>query len=384
MSSESASASIPAAVGDRADDVPFSFRARVDELRCHGARALRVRLSEARCQEQRWRLESLAVTRALEEMNALDAIPDASVSARTAKTNREVARSLESLPQVAAAAWAGDLTWDQLQPVTEVATPATDAEWSVRGRSMAPIDLQRAARKVKTVSAADAAARREARGVRSWRDHEQGMVAGKWWLPDVDGVLVDKVLDQMAERMRPAKGMPWDSLAHRKADALVELCTKYADVKSVKRPKPLIVMHTNSCPTCGPSGAEIDGIPIARETVQELLLDGRVVVQDDAAPVIDYGDGRFAIPVALQRELERRDPHCRYPGCEHTLGLENHHIDPVGRGGRTSRKLVVRICPRHHPRMEPQGSERLVGDPDLPDGLRIVTVHEEARAGPAP
>ena len=107
MSSTPASASIPAAVGDRADDVPFDFRARVDELRCHGANALRVRLSEARCQEQRWRLESLAVTRALEEMNALDAIPDASVSARTAKTNREVARSLESLPQIAAAAWAG-------------------------------------------------------------------------------------------------------------------------------------------------------------------------------------------------------------------------------------------------------------------------------------
>jgi len=100
--------------------------------------------------------------------------------------------------------------------------------------------------------------------------------------------------------------------------------------------------------------------------------------------VIDYGAGRIGIPVALQRELERRDHHCRYPGCEHTLGLQNHHIDPVGWGGRTSRKLVVRLCPRHHPRMEPHGTERLVGDPDLPDGLRVVAVAKREQAGPAP
>jgi hypothetical protein len=34
--------------------------------------------------------------------------------------------------------------------------------------------------------------------------------------------------------------------------------------------------------------------------------------------------------------------------------------------------------------MEPHGCERLVGDPDLPDGLRLIRVNQEARAGPAP
>jgi len=34
--------------------------------------------------------------------------------------------------------------------------------------------------------------------------------------------------------------------------------------------------------------------------------------------------------------------------------------------------------------MEPQGTERLVGDPDLPDGLRVITVTKRERAGPAP
>jgi hypothetical protein len=382
MSSASASAFDRAALDDLAD-APFDFRARVDELRCRGAEAIRAFVAGARRHQQRWYLQELAGIRALDELEALSSAPDPSVSARTAKTDREVARSLDSLPKVAAAAWDGALSKDQLQPVTQIATEATDAEWSVRARNMAPVDLQRAARQTRTVTPDDAAKRREARALRTWRDHEQGMVAGRWWLPDVDGVLVDQVLEHMAERMRPEKGMPWDSLAHRKADALVELCANYANVKTTKRAKPLVVMHLNSCPTCGPSGAEVDGMPLAAETVEDLLLDARVVTQDEAAPVIDYGDGRIAVPVALQRELARRDRHCRYPGCEHTRGLQAHHLDPVAWGGHTSRKHLVILCPVHHRRMEPHGHERLVGDPDLPDGLRLITINQEARAGPA-
>jgi hypothetical protein len=34
--------------------------------------------------------------------------------------------------------------------------------------------------------------------------------------------------------------------------------------------------------------------------------------------------------------------------------------------------------------MEPHGTERLVGDPDLPDGLRVVAVAKREQAGPAP
>ena len=371
----------PASAATGAD---YEFGTRIDAMRCHSTKALRSFVVNARREQQRWYLEELAATRVLDERHALDATPDSTVSARTAKTNREVARSLESLPEVAAAAWSGRLSKDQLVPVTEVATPATDSEWAQRGCRTAPVDLQRQARATRTVTAADAAARRAARYMTSWRDADQGMVFGRWALPDVDGVLVEKVLDHMAERMRPATGTAWDSLAHRKADAFVELCTKYADATPSKRSKPLIVVHTNT----ERSSSEVDGIPIATETVLELASDARVVEHDDAAPVIDYGDGRIPIPVALQRELERRDRHCRYPGCEHTRGLENHHLDPVTWGGHTSRKQLAQLCPEHHRCMEPHGTERLIGDPDLPDGLTVKDTKQadpnNARAGPAP
>ncbi len=249
---------------DRSLEERFDYSARVDEFRSHSTKALRSIVADARREQQRWYLEELAATRVLEDRQALDAVPDTSVSARTAKTNREVARSLESLPEVAAAAWDGMLSKDQLAPVTEVATPETDAEWAQRGARTAPVDLQRHARAACRVTAADAAARRQARYLTTWRDAEQGMVFGRWALPDVDGVLVEKVLDHMAERMRPAKGMAWDSLAHRKADALVELCQ--ADGPRGKRSKPLLVVHTSA----DRPGGEVEGMPIAEETVQAI------------------------------------------------------------------------------------------------------------------
>jgi hypothetical protein len=353
----------------------FDFRARVDELRCVSTPVLRRIVAEARREQARWYLEELAATRVLDD-RCSDAVPDPTISARTAKSNRETARSLEELPEIAQAVWDGSLTKDQLLPVAEVATPATDAEWAARGSRMAPVDLQRMARAARRVTAADAEARRAARYLTTWHDAEQGMVFGRWALPDVDGVLVEKVLDGLAERMRPAKGQPWDSLAHRKADALVLLCRDSTGGPGAKRRKPVVVVHTNA----GVPGGEVDGIPIAEETVETLRTDARIVVQDDAAPVIDHGAGRAAIPIALERELERRDPHCRYPGCENTRGLQRHHLDPVAWGGTTSRKQLARLCPAHHRRMEPHGTERLIGDPDLPDGLTV----KDARAGPAP
>ena len=166
---------MPSAPASAVTEANYEFAARVDALRCRSTKALRTVVTDARREQQRWYLEELAATRVLDDRHALDAMPDPSVSARTAKTNREVARSLESLPEVAAAAWSGDLSKDQLVPVTEIATSATDSEWAQRGCRTAPVDLQRQVRATRTVTAADAAARRAARYMTSWRDADQGM-----------------------------------------------------------------------------------------------------------------------------------------------------------------------------------------------------------------
>jgi hypothetical protein len=366
-----------------ADRVGYDFGARVDALRCHSTKALRAAVADARREQQRWYLEELAATRVLDDRHMLDVLPDASVSARTAKTNREVARSLESLPKVAAAAWDGTLSKDQLVPVSEVATPASDAEWARRGQRATPVDLQRQARATRTVSAADTEARRAARYVTSWRDAAQGMVFGRWALPDVDGVLVEKVLDHMAERIRPAKGMAWDSLAHRKADAFVELAHSYADVQPTGRFRVEIVEITDRR---GTVTRDVDGIPVAPETITALRPNAKVrEAVLDRAGTHTTRRPRTGFSVDVERHVRRRDPHCRVPGCEATRGLQIHHCRPVcEHGDSQDTSELAAVCPPHHQILEPHGPYQLIGDAEDPQGLTLIHRDDRPRDGPAP
>jgi hypothetical protein len=64
-------------------------------------------------------------------------------------------------------------------------------------------------------------------------------------------------------------------------------------------------------------------------------------------------------------------------------------MDPVSHGGgnEVGTDKVVLVCWRDHPMYEPHGPWRLEGDPEQPDGLRLVHRDEataEARAGPGP
>jgi hypothetical protein len=368
---------------------PYDFAARLDHLRCHPNDVLRKLRDDARARQQQWRLEELAITRVLDEREALDDVPDPTISARTAKTAVDVARALERQPAIAAAAHAGRLSWDQLVPVVELATPETDAEWAARGARTAPIDLHRLARRQRPVPLGDAQARAAARFVRMWRNHPAGMAEGRWSLPDVKGVLVEKVLDHMAERMRPAKGQPWDTLAHRRADALVTLCEQYADVEPTGRFKYLVMIQH---PVDGVP--EVDGIPLAQETVDALLPNAVVRETTSGQGGVPRSTKRKPIPADVERHVRLRDLHCRTPGCEETRRLDLHHLDPVTFGGANKIGIhdVVGICKWCHPMYEPHGPYRLVGDPEQPDGLTLVHRDDpppddpppDARAGPDP
>ena len=216
----------------------FDYGVELEELRRHRTEWLRAERTRVVTEQRRLHVRELAVTRVLDERGALGPLPDATVSARTAKATVDVARELESLPAIAAAAASGSVSWDQLQPLVEIATPDSDREWAARAPGLAPIDLQR-------------------------------------------------------------------------------------------------------------------------------------------------------IPADVERHVRLRDLHCRTPGCEETHGLQLHHMDPVCRGGgnEVGADMLVMVCCRDHPMYEPHGPWRLVGDPEQPDGLRLVHRDEalaEARAEPSP
>jgi hypothetical protein len=366
-------------------ETSFDFGELLNETRCHSNDSLRLVVREERVVRERARLREMAATRVLDERGALEAVPDVSVSARTAKSTLEVARALESMPQIAAAVWEGDVSWDQVQPMVELATPDTDAEWAGRGGHMSPGDLHRLARQGQRPTAADAEARHAARSVRSWQHPEQGMSAGKWWLPDVDGVLLDKVLEHMAERMRPEKGQPWDTLAHRKADALMELARSYADQEPTGRFRYEVVNIID--PNARHFGPSVDGIPIAEETLAALMPQAKVrdCVVDEAGVARTVRGPRPALPKDVERHVRRRDTTCRVPGCNATRGLHIHHLSPRFRHGDTfDPHDLAGVCPHHHHLLDPHGPHRLVGDAEEPDGLRLAHRDDMPRNGPDP
>jgi hypothetical protein len=360
----------------------FDWEVRLDELRCHGTEWLRTHLDEVVAEQRALKVEELAVRRILDERGQVDVNEEILRGAhneapRTVRQTMEVARALETLPAIAAAAHAGEISWDQLVPLAEIATPETDAVWAERAPRYSPVELERIARRQKTPSAADAAARREARDWRFFSRPGTGMMSVRGELPDVDGVFAKAVFERMAERRKPAAGEPWEKLGHRMADAFIDLCKNYAD----GNPGPLRSHITFHVPPDGP--AEVDGIPIADSTVADLMEHATV-------STVTVGDGQMYgartdtddIPAETKRFVRARDYHCRVGNCDESDGLDYHHLIPRSEGGSHDPNNVVLACKRrrHHQMLVPNGPWRLEGDPSKPDGLRLVRVKQVARA----
>ena len=54
-------------------------------------------------------------------------------------------------------------------------------------------------------------------------------------------------------------------------------------------------------------------------------------------------------------------------------GLEVHHLVPRSWDGTDDISNLAAVCPAHHRLLVPHGLLALVGNPNLPDGLRLVT-----------
>ena len=378
----------------------FDVRAHLDELRCRPTPWLHARREELVREQRRLHVEELAVTAVLDERDALgdDTAAKDGVSEKTARQTRETARRLESVPKIADAAHAGELSSEQLTPLTDLADEASDAEWAQRGPNCSPEDLHRLVRSQRKPTAADGAARRAARNLGwKWRD-DTGMLSIWGDLPDLDGALFESVLNQMIDRMRPPKGQPWDSRAHRGADALVDLCRNYADVESVACPRPHLVVQV---PPDGPATLGGTGIPLPDDMVEKLRATATiepVLVDHDGVPVAN-GRARSALSPRIARSVLTRDGHCRWPGCDRRTGLQIHHLVPRSWGGTDDQANLAAVCAGggtdHHAKLAPDGPYLLLGNPNQVDGLRLIRrdqLHElaefvgtaDARAGPGP
>jgi hypothetical protein len=223
--------------------------------------------------------------------------------------------------------------------------------------------------------------RREARSLRMWWAPGTGMLSLRGELPDLEGARFEATVNQMIDRMRPAKGQPWDTREHRGADALVALCERLGDaepsgraptIASAMAPRPLLVVQV---PLSGP--AQVAGVPLPDAMVEKLRANASIepVLVDEGGVPVAIGARSPGLSPKLARAIWLRDQHCRCGNCDRRHGLQIHHIRPRSWGGTDDSSNLVLACSGgvdHHGMLVPHGSFALVGNPNRPDGLRVV------------
>ena len=343
-----------------------------DVYRSWPTERLEARRREVVVAQRRLHAEELAIVRVLDERGRIDPTMGCEgESARTVREKVETARELEALPAIAQVASEGRLSDEQLSAVVKVADAESDREWAQRAPHADPVELQRIARRVETPTAEDARARFAGRELRMWT--RDGFVHLRGRLPDDMGAKFEATITELTEQMKPDRGQPWVPFEQRAADALLALCEPAG---SDDRHTPSLAAQPNvqvAVPREGP--AHIAGVPIADSLLEQLRANATielVLVDDDGVPVA-IGRRHSAVSPKLRRAVLARDARCRVPGCARRRGLEVHHLVPRTWDGTDHISNLAAVCPSHHRLLVPHGLLALVGNPNLPDGLRLVT-----------
>jgi Domain of unknown function (DUF222)/HNH endonuclease len=351
----------------------FDVGSHLDQLRSWSTDRLVAHHEELVREVRRLELEDLDVLRVLDERGQIDvSVGRDGESARTVREKVETARALESLPAVAAVAHAGALSVEQLGEVVKLADEQSDAEWAARAPHMTPADLARRARQQSKPTLEESRAQHAARHlwVRWNGAHTMLQVHGE--LPHVMGVKFQATVDKLVERMKPAKGQPWEKRERRAADALIQMCDAVEVAEKVETPqlapKPLFYVDV---PPEGP--AEVAGIPLPDAMVEQLRAGASielVLVDSEGAPVA-VGRRRSTLSPKVARAVLLRDGHCRCGNCDLRYGLHVHHLRPRSWGGSDEPSNLAMVASVHHPLLIPHGPYALVGNPNRPDGLRM-------------
>jgi hypothetical protein len=191
------------------------------------------------------------------------------------------------------------------------------------------------------------------------------------------GATFEATIQHLTEQAKPGKGQAWDSFEHRAADALVGLCERPDPREGTETPtlapRPVVQVHV---PEHGP--AEIAGIPIADSLLEQLRANASiepVLVDADGIPLA-IGRRTTAISPKIVRAVLLRDGSCRYGNCGRRAGLEVHHLTPRSWGGTDDLANLAAVCSTHHRLLVPHGGRVLIGNPNQPDGLRTVHLHD--------
>lgn len=262
-----------------------------------------------------------------------------------------VARRLQELPFLASRFACGDLSLEQVEAISEMATPETEETLIEEALSLSNSELERKARRSRPKSDDhDRTTWERRRLVRQWNLDESEL---KLWgnLPAAEGQILDRAIDARVDRMavNPETGT-FDSLETRSADALVEMAATGGGEGSLP-PQITVFAELDALTTNDKGVAELEcGALITNETARRLSCDAVVetaVMEDNI--VVGVGRNSRTIPGWLRRlVLARAGGCCQYPGCTNRRWLQAHHIQHWADEGPTDLENLIILCGFHH------------------------------------
>jgi hypothetical protein len=292
------------------------------------------------------------------------------LSRRAARDHVRVARGLVERPMVRAAFAAGELSYSKVRALTRAPADADETELLALARSSTAGRLECTIRGLRRMPSADTEVANAAHARRfvDWSWEPDGSLSVRARLSTEDGAAFIEAIERGAVALYTVASdspEPLPPLGARHADALAEIARSGA-------PRAQVVLHVDgpalacTADTAEGRAGEVcrleDGPAVPSETARRLACDGELAI---ARPVhtsetdiggdeqafdraLDYGRKRRVVPPPLRAALERRDGHCRFPGCERRHDLHAHHIRHWIHGGRTDRDNLILLCRFHH------------------------------------
>ena len=297
------------------------------------------------------------------------------VSTPTARSLTHVAEKAWDLPHLVGGLCCGDLSFDKVRVLADVATPQSERPLCDRAKECSVRELAEVARSEAALArACSPSSSRSEQDRRFLRFNDTYRTISAQLPPDSYAQIkarIDAVL----------KAVPSDAetpLDQRRCDALLGIVGSVPDTTATTTSPYVVVAHVPLAALVEDSGeestlaAELEhGGLIDRQTVQRIACDATVVValDDDVGHTMYEGRAKRFPSDAQRREVMRRDRHCRFPGCANVTFTNVHHIVPWKPGGRTDLDNLALLCLFHHRTVHSKGWT-MTGDANGP--LRFV------------
>jgi len=268
----------------------------------------------------------------------------------TARLLVGVAKRLEELPILSARFAEGDLSLDQVDAVSRMATADTEEGLIEDAIGLSNSALDRVSRRANPPCVDDEGSVYQRRSAHLQWNLDQSELNLRANLPGAEGEIVQKAMENAADRIpvNPETGL-FDAYPQRLADGLVELAATTGDTSTPPQVTVFADLEALTTDSDGVTELEHGGL-IPNETARRLGCDCVVeTVITDGSQVVGVGRNSRTIPGWLRRLVHHRDGGgCRFPGCRHARWLQVHHIQHWADSGTTDLDNLILLCGFHH------------------------------------